>query len=101
LRIFISEWLALILCRKDSFITHRAFCDALAEESARLTAVAPPSLSFKNDSISKSMVNPQRPGFHPGFMGQGLQDAAEISQFNPIFRQDFSSVAAGNPLTGG
>lgn len=24
------------VCRKDSFITHRAFCDALAEESARL-----------------------------------------------------------------
>ena len=23
------------LCRRDSFITHRAFCDALAEESAR------------------------------------------------------------------
>lgn len=25
-------------CRKDSFITHRAFCDALAEESARMSA---------------------------------------------------------------
>lgn len=25
-------------CRKDSFITHRAFCDALAEESARISA---------------------------------------------------------------
>ena len=25
-------------CRKDSFVTHRAFCDALAEESARLSA---------------------------------------------------------------
>lgn len=28
----------LSLLRKDSFITHRAFCDALAEESARLSA---------------------------------------------------------------
>ncbi|GAB4841644.1 hypothetical protein Ancab_022358 [Ancistrocladus abbreviatus] len=27
-----------IFSRKDSFITHRAFCDALAEESARLSA---------------------------------------------------------------
>ena len=27
-----------VKCRKDSFITHRAFCDALAEESARLSA---------------------------------------------------------------
>lgn len=26
------------MCRKDSFITHRAFCDALAEESARISA---------------------------------------------------------------
>lgn len=41
-------------CRKDSFITHRAFCDALAEETARisansiLTAGAPPPLSNPN-----------------------------------------------------
>ena len=27
-------------CRKDSLLTHRAFCDALAEESARLLAAA-------------------------------------------------------------
>ncbi|KAG8389299.1 hypothetical protein BUALT_Bualt02G0214900 [Buddleja alternifolia] len=27
-----------VFSRKDSFITHRAFCDALAEESARLSA---------------------------------------------------------------
>ncbi|KAK8475702.1 hypothetical protein V6N11_037460 [Hibiscus sabdariffa] len=29
-----------LFSRKDSFITHRAFCDALAEESARLSATA-------------------------------------------------------------
>ncbi|KAG4916123.1 hypothetical protein AAZX31_19G145600 [Glycine max] len=28
----------ILFSRKDSFITHRAFCDALAEESARLSA---------------------------------------------------------------
>lgn len=33
---------SLIFHRKDSFITHRAFCDALAEESARLSAAANP-----------------------------------------------------------
>ncbi|KAG8045503.1 hypothetical protein GUJ93_ZPchr0008g11912 [Zizania palustris] len=27
-------------CRRDSFITHRAFCDALAEETARLNAAS-------------------------------------------------------------
>ena len=40
--------LILIPCRKDSFITHRAFCDALAEENAKaqpqtLAAVKPNS----------------------------------------------------------
>ncbi|XAR73888.1 hypothetical protein NMG60_11008006 [Bertholletia excelsa] len=33
-----------LFSRRDSFITHRAFCDALAEESAKTqTVVAPPS----------------------------------------------------------
>ncbi|XP_010514867.1 PREDICTED: protein indeterminate-domain 9-like, partial [Camelina sativa] len=31
--------------RKDSFITHRAFCDALAEESARFVSVPPAAAS--------------------------------------------------------
>ncbi|KAL3517616.1 hypothetical protein ACH5RR_020205 [Cinchona calisaya] len=31
-----------LFTRKDSFITHRAFCDALAEESARLSATINP-----------------------------------------------------------
>jgi hypothetical protein len=31
----------MVDCRRDSFITHRAFCDALAEESARAVAVDP------------------------------------------------------------
>ncbi|XP_010541340.1 PREDICTED: protein indeterminate-domain 9-like [Tarenaya hassleriana] len=34
----------ILFSRKDSFITHRAFCDALAEESTRFTWV-PPSAS--------------------------------------------------------
>lgn len=39
-----------LFSRKDSFITHRAFCDALAEESARLSAatnsIMPPNPNF-------------------------------------------------------
>ncbi|GJZ23276.1 indeterminate-domain 11-like protein isoform X2 [Tanacetum coccineum] len=36
-----------LFSRRDSFITHRAFCDALAEESARaLTGLAGPSTHF-------------------------------------------------------
>ncbi|CAL4952642.1 unnamed protein product [Urochloa decumbens] len=33
-----------IFSRRDSFITHRAFCDALAEETARLNAAAASSM---------------------------------------------------------
>ena len=35
-------------CRRDSFVTHRAFCDALALESAKiqsLSAGSPPATS--------------------------------------------------------
>ncbi|KAK4281470.1 hypothetical protein QN277_012959 [Acacia crassicarpa] len=38
-----------LFSRKDSFITHRAFCDALTEESARLTSVGTSDLNFKNE----------------------------------------------------
>ncbi|XP_073135521.1 protein indeterminate-domain 12-like isoform X2 [Henckelia pumila] len=40
-----------IFSRKDSFITHRAFCDALAQESARLSAATlpPPNPNFHNN----------------------------------------------------
>ncbi|MQM01682.1 hypothetical protein Taro_034443 [Colocasia esculenta] len=34
-----------LFSRRDSFITHRAFCDALAEESARAMAAAPNPLA--------------------------------------------------------
>lgn len=39
-----------IMCRKDSFVTHRAFCDALAEESARLSSYSNPNFSTLNPS---------------------------------------------------
>ena len=41
------------LIRKDSFITHRAFCDALAEESARITTISATNIlnNLRNDSI--------------------------------------------------
>jgi len=42
-------------CRRDSFITHRAFCDALAEESAKARAEAPPA---EDDGGSAAAVGP-------------------------------------------
>jgi hypothetical protein len=44
------------LNRKDSFITHRAFCDALAEESARITSIPTTNLNFKNEEGNGSMI---------------------------------------------
>uniref|UniRef100_A0A5B6Z420 Putative zinc finger protein JACKDAW-like n=1 Tax=Davidia involucrata TaxID=16924 RepID=A0A5B6Z420_DAVIN len=44
-----------LFSRKDSFITHRAFCDALAEESARFSATSVPpltNLNLRNDLMS-------------------------------------------------
>ncbi|KAD7479794.1 hypothetical protein E3N88_02930 [Mikania micrantha] len=68
-----------LFSRKDSFITHRAFCDALAEESVRLTSVTPNSLGLKNEGINESMMNPN---FPHGFSG--------ITQFGSGFRADFA-----------
>ncbi|XP_044483228.1 zinc finger protein BALDIBIS-like [Mangifera indica] len=38
-----------LFSRKDSFVTHRAFCDALAEESARFTPISSTNPNFRND----------------------------------------------------
>ncbi|XP_027361492.1 protein indeterminate-domain 5, chloroplastic-like isoform X2 [Abrus precatorius] len=58
-----------LFSRRDSFITHRAFCDALAQESAR----QPPNLSSaignqiygnSNISLGLSQMGPQIPSIH-------------------------------------
>lgn len=76
------------LNRKDSFITHRAFCDALADESARLTSLAAANnLNFGNDSMNETVINPQ-PGLPLG-----------ASQFGSGFRPELSGMAInGNSL---
>ncbi|XP_009781290.1 zinc finger protein JACKDAW isoform X1 [Nicotiana tabacum] len=65
-----------LFSRKDSFITHRAFCDALAEESARITSVGTNNLNFN-----------QQPNLVGG-----------ISQIGTGFVQDFSGMTSGNSL---
>ncbi|XP_050203801.1 protein indeterminate-domain 12 [Mercurialis annua] len=70
-----------LFSRKDGFITHRAFCDALAEESARLSAhhqllSPPPSLLLQQNSQSRHSLfslpilplnpwDPPTPPHHP------------------------------------
>ncbi|VFR01435.1 unnamed protein product [Cuscuta campestris] len=56
-----------LFSRKDSFITHRAFCDALAEESARITSVAANSMSFRNGNESFLNLPPGIPHFPARF----------------------------------
>ncbi|KAF9665022.1 hypothetical protein SADUNF_Sadunf16G0078900 [Salix dunnii] len=79
-----------LFSRKDSFITHRAFCDALADESARNSSVTETDLNFRNDTVN----------FPHGFSNRpGVPDIAGISQFSAGFRPDFSSMRTpGNSL---
>ncbi|KAJ1398472.1 Zinc finger C2H2-type [Sesbania bispinosa] len=85
-----------LFSRKDSFITHRAFCDALAEESARLTSVSTTNLNFKNEEGVGVMGSvSQSGGLAQGLIaGQGTlhQNVAGIPQFSTPhgFRLDFN-----------
>ncbi|KAJ1395958.1 Zinc finger C2H2-type [Sesbania bispinosa] len=85
-----------LFSRKDSFITHRAFCDALAEESARLTSVATTNtLNFKSEEAS--LMNTVQSSLAHGLIagnGQGLQNVVGVSpQFGPHgFHVDFNGI---------
>ncbi|CDP15651.1 unnamed protein product [Coffea canephora] len=52
--------------RKDSFITHRAFCDALAEESARFAPIPSANLNFRNELFNGGLSSLQ-PAGNPQF----------------------------------
>ncbi|KAI3473258.1 hypothetical protein Pfo_030550 [Paulownia fortunei] len=82
-----------LFSRKDSFITHRAFCDALAEESARITTVGANNLNFRND-LSGNLMNPQ-PNLQHGFT-----NPTGISHLGGHFRPEFGGMPAGNSLLG-
>ncbi|KAL0728698.1 hypothetical protein Bca4012_024791 [Brassica carinata] len=87
-----------LFSRKDSFITHRAFCDALTEEGARMSSLSHPTIStttnlnFENDS--PAMINPNLPH---GFVHRGVHHPninAAISQFSFGFGHDLSAMHA-------
>ncbi|KAK2380333.1 zinc finger protein BALDIBIS [Trifolium repens] len=56
-----------IFSRKDSFITHRAFCDALTEESGKITTVPAALSNFRNDHMTNTHQSPRIPQIFPGF----------------------------------
>ncbi|KAE8705982.1 Zinc finger protein NUTCRACKER [Hibiscus syriacus] len=70
-----------LFSRKDSFITHRAFCDALAEESAGLTSVAATSttLNFRNDAMNLTRAFS---GFPQDFPAAGLSEMVQMAPGN-------------------
>ncbi|KAK2665798.1 hypothetical protein Ddye_004372 [Dipteronia dyeriana] len=69
-----------IFSRRDSFITHRAFCDALAEETARVNAASTMNLAVGNNINMSS--------YHHHLMGTPL---------GPRMAQHFSSIF--NPIS--
>ena len=72
------------MSRRDSFITHRAFCDALAEETARLNA-ANAHVNLNATTFASNSLN-----YH--FVGSNLGPAAAMAQhFSSIFKPLSSS----------
>ncbi|KAI0496690.1 hypothetical protein KFK09_023014 [Dendrobium nobile] len=61
-----------IFSRRDSFITHRAFCDALAEEAARISAAS----NINNTVSITNMIN--YPCFNPNLTRPTLQPLPEV-----------------------
>ncbi|KAH7576996.1 hypothetical protein JRO89_XS01G0189000 [Xanthoceras sorbifolium] len=56
-----------IFSRRDSFITHRAFCDALAEETARVNAASTMNLAVGNNISYHLMGTPLGPSMAQHF----------------------------------
>ncbi|XP_004505969.1 uncharacterized protein [Cicer arietinum] len=87
-----------IFSRKDSFITHRAFCDALTDESAKITTVPAALSNFRNDHLTNPHHQAPRfpqifPGFqfHSEFVGSGtssepLGNYTNISDYSQKLR---------------
>ncbi|KAJ7947790.1 Zinc finger protein [Quillaja saponaria] len=77
-----------LFSRKDSFITHRAFCDALAEQSVRLNSVPAGCSNFTSDIISgANLQTPRVPHVLPGFD----HHPAEFSGLQVPFGSNFIS----------
>ncbi|CAA6661081.1 unnamed protein product [Spirodela intermedia] len=72
-----------LFSRRDSFITHRAFCDALAEETARLCA-ASSSVSCVTTAANGGAVSCQLPGGSMRSTGQGFSNATAFSDLQSL-----------------
>ncbi|KAL3525412.1 hypothetical protein ACH5RR_013784 [Cinchona calisaya] len=68
-----------LFSRRDSFITHRAFCDALAEESAKAQTAEAPSVPTAADKEPKLQTLASSPPPPPSAAAQPPPPAALIS----------------------
>ncbi|KAK4755282.1 hypothetical protein SAY87_009039 [Trapa incisa] len=83
-----------LFSRRDSFITHRAFCDALAEESTRFTAITPSNIHFRSDIGAFSAQSGLPHGF--GSRG-GILDITSANHLGSVLRPE----SGGMPPFGG
>ncbi|XP_062205611.1 protein EARLY HEADING DATE 2-like [Phragmites australis] len=105
----------ILFSRKDSLLTHRAFCDALAEESARLLAAANNSTITNSNGNSNNnllITNSSTPLFLPFsspppppaaqnpnalfFLHQGASDLLQPIQPSPYLDLPISATISTN-----
>ncbi|KAL5581229.1 hypothetical protein UlMin_013671 [Ulmus minor] len=76
-----------LFSRKDSFITHRAFCDALAEENARFGAVPTTNPTFinvtNNNNPQSGRIAHMMPQIFPQEFANSDQSLANFSTTTP------------------
>ncbi|XP_075509270.1 zinc finger protein JACKDAW-like isoform X1 [Primulina tabacum] len=75
-----------LFSRKDSFITHRAFCDALAEENSRNTVgCGIKDQNFRNDLKNPNLINNIQPNLPTGFTNSASGFRPEFTSAAPLF----------------
>ncbi|KAI4378737.1 hypothetical protein MLD38_016175 [Melastoma candidum] len=93
-----------IFSRKDSFITHRAFCDALTEEAVILSATTT-NLSFGAGTSTNEPVSLGRQNTTTTPLPQGIADALQqksrlsnlwMNNSNNLFVSSGSQMGSGN-----
>lgn len=90
-----------IFSRRDSFITHRAFCDALAEENNKLTQTMPQDHHTVHDQLTQN-INPTTSITSPEFNHGGMPDSKNPSELLPlnIMQGGRGSLFSGSPRNG-
>lgn len=95
--VILISWVILIFIiinRRDSFITHRAFCDALAEESARATIINTSNpLLITTNHINNQNQNPPLISTPISSTSISHLNFQTQSHFNPLDSNNYSSFS--------